>query len=146
MDRVYKLDNCSIKVNIEEGIIHLKSDKYLWIYLDIEVVKQTEKLINVIKTDYKIQFNRSLKISNKSLIIEVWAHVYCDYYGLLMHRNIKIKWVQKIVKKGIERAAIIDCGERKIDSNRWVWDFLSNFKKPISWFLPKNISHKSLKH
>lgn len=146
MDRIYKLDNCSIKVSVEEGIIRLKSDKDLWSYLDIEVVKQTEKLINVIKSDYKIKFNKPLKIVDKSLMVEIWAHVYCDYYGLLIHRNIKIKWVRKLVMKGLERAALIDCGERKIDSNRWIWDFLSNFKRPISWFLPKNISHKNLKN
>lgn len=145
MNKIYKLDNCSIKVSVEEGIIRLKSDKDLWVYLDIDVVPQTIKLIRLIKTDYKTEFGKPLKITDQSLMVEIWAHVYCDYFGLLIHRNTKIKWIQDIVLKGIERAEIIDCGERKLDSNRWVWDFLSNFKKPISWFLPKNISFKDLK-
>ncbi|MFC3563405.1 hypothetical protein [Pedobacter jamesrossensis] len=146
MDKIYELENCKIKVKLEEGIIRLKSDNGLWRYLDGGAKTRTFQLIKVIKEDYKSEFDKPLNIHNESLMVEIWAHVYCDYYGLLFHRNIKIKWIQNILMKGIERAAIIDCGERELDSNRWIWDFLSNFKSPISWVLPKNISNKNLKN
>jgi len=146
MDKVYELRNCDIKVCHNEGLIRIYSDKDLWRYLDGGVRLRTLELVKVIKTDYHKEFNKSLKISDNSFIVEIWAHVYSDYFGLLIKRHLKIKWIQNLIQKGIERAEIIDCGEKKLDTNRWVWDFLSHFKPVISLFLPKNISNKNLKN
>ena len=146
MDKVYELRNCDIKVGLDEGLIRIYSDKALWRYLDGEVALRTLELVKVIKTDYQKEFNKSLKISDNSLMVEIWAHVYSDYFGLLIKRNLKINWVQNLIQKGIERAEIIDCGEKKFDTNRWVWDFLAHFKSIVSLFLPKNIGNKNLKN
>jgi len=146
MDKVYELINCDIKVCLDEGLIRIYSDKAFWRYLDDEVALRTLELVKVIKTDYQKEFNKSLKISDNSFMVEIWAHVYSDYFGLLIKRNLKIKWIQNLVQKGIERAEIIDCGEKKFDTNRWVWDVLAHFKPIILLFLPKNISNKNLKN
>jgi len=146
MDKVYELRNCDIKVGLDEGLIRIYSDKALWRHLDGEVALRTLELVKVIKTDYQKEFDKSLKISDNSLMVEIWAHVYSDYFGLLIKRNLKIKWIQNLIQKGIERAEIIDCGEKKFDTNRWVWDFLAHFKPVISLFLPKKISNKNLKN
>lgn len=146
MDKVYELRNYDIKVCLDEGLIRVYSDKGLWRYLDGEIALRTLELVKFIKMDYQKEFNKSLKISDNSFMVEIWAHVYSDYFGLLIKRNLKIKLIQKLIQKGIERAEIIDCGEKKLDTNRWVWDFLAHFKPIISLFLPKNISNKNLKN
>lgn len=144
MDKFYEIDNSRIKVSLDDGLIRLRSDKALWIYLDGAAIPQTLKLVKTIKTDYESTFGKALKISDNSLTVEIWAHVYSHYFGLLINRNHKIKWLRKILLKGIERAEIIDCGEKSVDTNRWFWDLISGFKKPISWFLPKDIGSKKL--
>ncbi|WP_421943740.1 hypothetical protein [Pedobacter sp.] len=144
MDKFYEIDNNKIKVSLDDGLIRLKSDKALWIYLDGAAIPQTLKLVKIIKSDYDSTFGKSLKISDNSLTVEIWAHVYSHYFGLLINRNNKIKWLRKLLLKGIERAEIIDCGEKSIDTNRWFWDLISGFKKPISWFIPKDIGKKKL--
>ncbi|MCZ4223050.1 hypothetical protein [Pedobacter rhodius] len=146
MDKVYELRNCEIKVRLDEGLIRVYSDKGLWCYLDNNIRLRTLELAKFIKIDYQKEVNKTLMISESSLMVEIWAHVYSDYFGLLIKRHLKIKWVQNLLQKGIERAEIIDCGEKKFDSNRWVWDFLSHFEQIISLFLPKNISNKNLKN
>lgn len=146
MDKVYGLRNCDIKVCLDDGLIRVYSDKGLWRYLDGGVRVRTLELVKFIKTDYQKEFNKGLKISDNSFMVEIWAHVYSDYFGLLLKRNLKIKWIQNLIQKGIERAEIIDCGEEMFDTNRWVWDFLAHFKSIISMFLPKNISNKNLKN
>ncbi|RZL41009.1 MAG: hypothetical protein EOP00_25635 [Pedobacter sp.] len=145
MDKTYQLRNCRIKVRLDKGLIRIFSDKGLWCYLDREVKIRTLELVKVIKADYKNMFNTPINIADNSLMVEIWAHVYSDYFGLLVKRNLKIKWIQNLLQKGIERAEIIDCGEKNLDTNRWVWDLLSHFKSIISVFLPKNISKKNLK-
>ena len=145
MAKTYQLRNCRIKVRLDKGLIRIFSDKGLWCYLDREVKVRTLELVKVIKADHKNAFNTPLNISDNSLVVEIWAHVYSDYFGLLVKRNLKIKWIQNLLQKGIERAEIIDCGEKNLDTNRWVWDLFSHFKSIISVFLPKNISKKNLK-
>jgi len=145
MEKVYELRNCNIKVCLNDGLIRIYSTNALWHYLDGAVKFRTVELVKFIKNDYQKEFNKSLKISDNSLMVEIWAHVYSDYFGLLVKKYLKIKWIQNLLQKGIERAEIIDCGEKQLDTNRWVWDFLSHFKTIISLFLPKNISNKNLK-
>lgn len=144
MNKVYELDGNKIKVSIEEGLIRLKSDKALWLYLDGATIEKTMKLVQIIKTDYKTEFGPKLKISDNSLTVEIWAHVYSHYFGLLIKRNNRIKCLKKLLVKVIKRAEVIDCGERHLDTNRWFWDLFSGMKKPISWFLPKDIGRKNL--
>ncbi|WP_231459664.1 MULTISPECIES: hypothetical protein [unclassified Pedobacter] len=144
MDKVYQLCNNKIKVSIQEGLIRLKSDKALWTYLDGATLERTLSLVKLIKADYINEYKRALNISNDSLVVEIWAHVYSHYFGLLINRNNKIKWLKKLLAKGINRAEIIDCGEKQIDTNRWFWDLISVFKLPISWFTPKNIANRKL--
>lgn len=146
MNKIYELKNCKIKVDLKRGLIRVYSDKDLWNYLDVDVTLRTLELTQFIKKDYENEFQISLNISDNSLMVEIWAHVYSDYFGLLIKRYLKIKWIQNLLQKGIERAEIIDCGEKKLDSNRLIWDLLSHFKPIISLFLPKKISNKNLKN
>lgn len=146
MEKTYDIENCEIKVKLNKGIISLQSDTGLWKYLDGDVKNCTVRLIEIIKKDYENQFDKALNIKNGSLMVEIWVHVYCDYYGLFLYRNINVNWIQKILLKGIKRAEVIDCGEKDLDTNRWVWDLLAIFKHPIAWVFPKNIGSKNLKY
>jgi len=145
MDKTYQLGNCRIKVYLDKGLVRVFSDRGLWCYLDGEVKANTLQLVKMIKIDYRDQFNTPLNIADNSLMVEIWAHVYSDYFGLLLKNHMKIKWIQNLLQKGIERAEVIDCGEKHLDTNRWVWDFLSHFNSILSLLLPKNISIKNLK-
>ncbi|WP_293788033.1 hypothetical protein [uncultured Pedobacter sp.] len=149
MDKIYELKGHHIKVGIEHKLIRVYSDVQLWAYLEgnssIRLMR-FELLVNTIKADYEQHFNKALAISNASLIVEILVHVYCDYLGLSFNRIVKIKWIQAIVKKLLQRAEVVDCGERSVDSNRWVWDLLAGSQSLFISILPGKLNAKNIKY
>ncbi|WP_051691878.1 hypothetical protein [Pedobacter borealis] len=145
MDKIYELAGNKIKVGLEPQLIRVYSNAQLWTYLDGKADARFELLINTIKADYEQHFGKALAISNASLIVEILVHVYCDYLGLSFNRMVQIKWIQALVKKLLKRAEVVDCGEKGVDSNRWVWDLLASSKSFFIWILPKNLNAKNIK-
>lgn len=81
-------------------------------------------LVLKIKTDYKKIYQRDLKISNVSLISEIWGHLVAYRIALWMQKKINIWPITGLAKFVAFRSAMVDCGEGKVDTNRWVWDIL----------------------
>jgi len=146
MDKIYELATNKIKVALEPQLIRVYSNAELWAYLDGKAKSRFELLIHTIKADYELQFGKALAISNDSLIVEILVHVYCDYLGLSFNRIVSVKWIQNLVKKLLKRAEVVDCGERSVDSNRWVWDLLAGSKSLFIAILPKNLNARKLKN
>ncbi|TCD28146.1 hypothetical protein EZ456_05485 [Pedobacter psychrodurus] len=145
MDKIYELAGNKIKVGLEPQLIRVYSNAELWAYLDGKADARFELMINTIKADYEQHFGKALAISNASLIVEILVHVYCDYLGLSFNRMVQIKWVQALVKKLLKRAEVVDCGEKGVDSNRWVWDLLAKGKSIFIKILPENLNAKNIK-
>ncbi|KQM69595.1 hypothetical protein ASE74_06305 [Pedobacter sp. Leaf216] len=145
MDKVYELAGYNIKVGIEPQLIRVYSNASLWDYLDGKANTRFELMVDTIKADYAQHFGKELAISNNSLIVEILVHVYCDYLGLSFNRIVRIKWIQNLVKKLLTRAEVVDCGEKSVDSNRWVWDLLAGSKSLFIAILPKNLNFRNIK-
>ena len=80
------------------------------------------ELVNDIKRDYQEHYGHSLKISKASLMAEIWGHLVAYRISLGFKKHLKIWPVQPLAKFAAFRSAVIDCGERKVDTNRWFWD------------------------
>lgn len=149
MDKIYKLEGKKIKVGLEPKLIRVYSNAQLWAYLEGKAavrLNRFELLVNTIKVDYEQHFDQVLAISNASLIVEILVHVYCDYLGLYFNHIVTIKWLQQIVKKLLKRAEVVDCGEKTVDSNRWVWDLLAGSQSLFINILPEKLNAKNFKH
>jgi hypothetical protein len=145
MEKIYHLENSEIKVGLEPKLVRVYSDTALWTFLKTDAGKRSELLAETIKNDYATTFGNKLEITNDSLIVEILVHVYCDYLGLRFNQIVKIKFIQNLVNKLLERAEVVDCGERSVDSNRWVWDLLARYKKQFIHILPKDLNARKLK-
>ncbi len=145
MEKIYHLENSEIKVGLEPKLVRVYSDTALWTFLKTDAGKRFELLAETIKNDYATTFGNELEITNDSLIVEILVHVYCDYLGLRFNQIVKIKFIQNLVHKLLERAEVVDCGERSVDSNRWVWDLLARYKKQFIHILPKDLNARKLK-
>lgn len=145
MNSIYHLENCNIKVQLDKGIIRVYSNAELWRFLDGKADERFIMLVKTIKNDYEQRFATPLKISDRSLIVEILVHVYCDYLGLKFNQLVKFKPLNKFVDKLLERAEVVDCGERVKDSNRWIWDALAPLKGFFIKILPRNLSDTNLK-
>jgi len=149
MDKIYELKGNKIKVVLEPKLIRVYSNAALWSYLEGKAsirLNRFELLVNTIKADYEQHFGKKLAISNASLIVEILVHLYCDYLGLYFNRIVQIKWIQAIVKQLLKRAEVVDCGEKSVDSNRWVWDLLAGSQSLFISILPKKLNAKNIKH
>ena len=148
MDKIYELKGNKIKVGLEPRLIRVYSNAQLWAYLEGKAAVRLERfelLVNTIKADYEQHFGQTLVIANASLIVEILVHVYCDYLGLYFNHIVKIKWIQNVVKKLLKRAEVVDCGEKSVDSNRWVWDLLAGSQTLFISILPKKLNAKNVK-
>jgi len=146
MEKTYELAGAEIKVGLEPKIIRVYSNAALWQYLRISPQVRFNELVATIKADYEMVFGQPLVINNRSLIVEILVHVYCDYLGLSFNRLVKVKWIQDLVKKLLKRAEVVDCGEKGADGNRWVWDLLAPCAALFIKLLPKNMNAKNIKH
>ncbi len=79
-------------------------------------------LIDEIKHDYQQLYGKHLKISKPSLVSEIWGHLIAYRISLGLKNHVKIWPVQKFAKFAAFRSAVVDCGETKVDTNRWFWD------------------------
>ncbi|GGE79166.1 hypothetical protein [Priestia taiwanensis] len=72
-----------------------------------------------------------IHITAKSLAIEILGHVYVGNFAEVVKKIPHIpKITLPIVKtatKVTDRTDVIDCGEKDVDSNRWIWDRLAMF-------------------
>lgn len=146
LEKIYAFQSSFIQVIFEEGIIRITNNLQLWIFYDQHIVERTVWLVNMIKQDYSEFSGRPLAISNRSLGLEIWGHLYYEVLILSICKFLRLNGNSPCVKTLLKSAQIIDCGEQYKDSNRRLWDFLAPLHNTIGRFLPLYISMKKLKH
>ena len=138
-EKIYELSGHELLVIFDEKLVRIKKPKALQKFLTIDIDNRSEVLVNYIKQDYFLLMGKELDITNDSLIIEIWGHVYASYFARAMKNLIKLQLVENVADFVINRSDTIDCGESEVDSNRKIWDVLANFKGIILTFLPKKM-------
>lgn len=116
-----------IRVLIREKSLHIENTESLR-----RVLKKKHapfKLAQYLKQQHTNQFHTVLNISDKSLTIEIIGHVYIGNFADILKEIPRIPKIAPIVIKKAykitDHTDIIDCGEKEVDSNRWVWDKLA---------------------
>ncbi len=127
----------NISVQLLKHVVRVTTDKELTGLLHCNAKAATEELVIAIKAEYQKRYFTSFKVSNGSMVIEIWGHVYADQFAKWMKKISVNSVVNKIANFVIYHAEVIDIGERKYDNNRFVWDALALFKPAIALFLPK---------
>jgi hypothetical protein len=142
MQRQYNIDGYIIKVTFKAKSIHIDNDVMLWNMLNAARLVHSRTLIAHILDEFEKQQGRTLAISSNSLIIEVWAHVYIDYFAKVLDDITPLNLLAS-VKNAVGRwCDVIDCGEQGVDNNRFLWDMLSGQVDRIHAMLPDKIDTK----
>lgn len=137
MEKIYELSGCRLVVSFEQRLIRIASPQALQKFLSQDLELRSKILVDHIKLDYLNFVGKELAISNNSITIEIWGHVYASYLTKSVRRLIKLKFIQSTTDLIIKRSDTIDCGEKGVDSNRWLWDLLAKFKGLILKLIPK---------
>lgn len=143
-EQQFLIRECSINVKLEPSIIHIINDEELGKLLNDGVEATTDALVSLIKEAYSRLFGKALDISNASLAVEIWGHVYFEYLAKVTEEKTDWKLIKQLADKITSNCEVIDCGESQADSNRFFWDMMAPFKKTIVSLLPKQIDATKL--
>lgn len=129
----YTLGDFLLDVKFKDKVVSIDFTPYTQSEELIFLYPYSEELVQKIKATYKASYQKELKISNASFVAEIWGHLVVYRMALWMKRTFKISLLQKFAKFVVFRSGVIDCGEAKVDTNRWLWDILGSifFLRPI---------------
>ncbi|MBZ4189654.1 hypothetical protein [Niabella beijingensis] len=125
-----------VTVDIELHAVHIHNDEALWQLLRRDPERHTELLAEEILRAYEAQYHRKLEIAPDSFVVEIWGHIYIEQFAGYIARLTDLKLVRKLLYPVQKYCAVIDCGEKEHDTNRWFWDLLAPFKATIGGWLP----------
>lgn len=125
MEKEYNLDGCKVIVHFKPKLIRIVGTEQLLAFLGKSLNKHTLKLIKLIKADYLLLTGKPLKITDASLMIEIWGHLYVSRFAGILKERIRLKFIENLTKWVKKRSDTIDCGEADIDSNRKFWNVLA---------------------
>lgn len=135
MNLSFSVKNHIISLQFQPHAIKIFNDDALSGLLMADAESSTEELIKNIKTEYFKLFADEFKVSNASIAVEIWAHVYAEKFAEAVKNFSSINFVDKVADKILQHAEIIDIGEQEHDDNRIVWDGLAVFKSAIAGLL-----------
>lgn len=116
--------NKEIQINLEtKGVIRIKNDQA---FKDIYAEVGPSPLAVALLAAYHVRYLRPLAITEKSLTVELWAHLYVDILVEECKKRKLLLRIEKLLQRIKRSTKVIDCGEASLDSNRWFWDLLSH--------------------
>jgi hypothetical protein len=124
MQRTFKYNKGEIEVAFAQGVVRVDNDRDLWEYIHFDPYKNTRILVTWMKQVYVNAFGEELRISDNSLAMEIWGHIYFEQF-LLRHPTLgRFLFPFGLYQRLVTSCKAVDCGESSKDSNRWLWDFL----------------------
>lgn len=139
--KTYHLAGCAIFVTFQNQLVRIVAPEELARYLSTQIKPRSLQLATLIKTDYRIFFGKDLDISTPSIIVEIWGHLLASNFARSIKRHLNWEPICRFANFVISRSDHIDCGERRVDSNRLMWDILSPFRNALARFIPTKKQH-----
>jgi len=135
MEKRYNLDGSLVTVLFEPKMVRIIGHDQLLKFLKANLSEHTQQLVMHIKTDYQSSFGTPLNISDESLAVEIWGHLYASKFANVLQELVKLEVIENLTERVKQRSDTIDCGEADVDSNRKFWDVLSKFNNLITKLL-----------
>jgi hypothetical protein len=129
--------NKNISVRLEEYMIDIINDDQVFALVTEMPEATTDELVLAIKKEYHAQFDKDFSVSDKSMAVEIWGHVFAEEFADAVERITSVKLVDEVAEKIVRHCEVINIGEKGHDNNRFVWDDLAPFKSAIADLLLK---------
>ena len=117
-DRAFR----GVGVTYEKRVVRVANDKALMALFRSSGRKGALALSEYITCEHAKRFDEDLRITKKSLAAEIYGHYVLMRISLRAKKrfgNIKpVRWM-------IRHMDVVDCGDRGVDNNRFVWDIYS---------------------
>ncbi len=130
------IGNKNIEVQFSRHAVRIVNNNELTGLLTQNAKEATYVLIAAIKQKFRKQFQTDFHVSDASVAVEIWGHVYAGKWAVWMKSHSSVALIHKAAKKIIFHCDTIDIGETGHDSNRFVWDGLSHVASLLARLLP----------
>ena len=111
-----------ISIKCNDKLVQIKNDKALNDFLNDPKSRGSVLIADYVLELYKKELGKKLNISRNSLAIEILGHVYMDVFAGLASTMKPLETAMKSIRSHTD---VIDCGEKDVDGNRFVWDDLA---------------------
>jgi hypothetical protein len=125
----------NIFVQLQETGIHIISDEQLLALVTEMPEAVTDELVLAIKREFRAQFNREFDVTDASMAVEIWGHIFAEKFANAVKVITPVTLVDELAEKICLRCKVINIGEKDHDNNRFVWDWLAAFKPVIASML-----------
>ena len=130
----------NIRLTLTQHKVKLVNNNELTALLAGNVEAATDALVAAIKTAFRQQHNREFNISDNSIAVEIWGHIYAESFAAAIKSLSPFAFVDGVADRIIGHCEVIDIGESGRDNNRFIWDRLAAFKSGIAALLPKTVA------
>ena len=100
--------NCSITVKLQRHVIHISNDHELGKLLSGKTEAATDELVAQVKHAYQRFFGEVLNISDASLAVEIWGHVYFEYLVKVTEQKLDWRFLTQLGDKGTAKCEKIE--------------------------------------
>ncbi|MDO4490869.1 MAG: hypothetical protein Q4B85_07385 [Lachnospiraceae bacterium] len=112
-----------VGIKLEPQVVRIANDFVLDVHLQ-ENSKNCMRLAREIRNAYELEYQEQLRISERSLAIEIYAHYKIQKLSEKVERYLGRT---RLTRWLIGHTEVIDCGCREKDNNRFIWDTLCAF-------------------
>jgi hypothetical protein len=122
----------NISVRLQENKLCIINDDQLSELITKLPEVATDELVSSIKKEYHIQFNKDFNVTDDSIAVEIWGHIFVDKFADAVKEIASVKLVDELAEKISSHCEVINIGAKGYDYNRIVWDLLAAFKPAIA--------------
>jgi hypothetical protein len=127
--------NKNISTQLQVNRINILSDEQLMALVTEMPRAATDELVSAIKKEYQVRFNEDFDVSDASMAVEIWGHVFAGKFADKIKKIAPVKLVKSLAEKIRSHSEVINIGRKGHDRNRFVWDWLAPFKPAIAAIL-----------
>ena len=124
-----------VDLKIEPGAIHFPITEKLKAVLESNLNANTTTMVKSIQDKYKDSFGKFLVVSDDSMAVEIWGHLYMEKFLKRVDNLIPFDFLKTLSEKLLERTSTVDIGEKDSDSNRFIWDMIAPYRANIAKLL-----------
>jgi len=135
MYKSISIRNKNVSVRFHERRIGIISDEQLLSVVTEMPEAATDELVSAIKKEFHAQFNKDFDVSDASMAVEIWGHVFTEKFADAVKEMVPVKLVNSLAEKISSHCEVINIGKKDHDRNRFVWDLLAAFKPAIAAML-----------
>jgi hypothetical protein len=137
MNKSIIVRNKNISVEFRKKKVAIINDDPLLTLVTKMPPTATDELVSAIKKEFQEQFKKEFKVTDASMAVEIWGHVFAEKFANAVKSIAPVKFVDDLAEKICLHCEVVNIGEKGNDNNRFIWDWLAPFKDIIAALLLK---------